>query len=169
MTDVNELRLKGFNPTQISKQLGISRAKVLEYLEQWSDWAQNQQDVLRRAAESLDSVHEHYNIIKKELWEVVEEAKMNGELAIRSSTLKSLASIEKDHANLFQQAGLNDSAALAAELAERERREKIIEGVLRDIVLKCNHCRIEVSKRLSELNGRSEVIDVTPRQREITE
>lgn len=168
MNKVVELKLQGWTVPQIVKETSLTRVKVLNHLDEWHKWAQQQQDVMGRAREMLASVDQHYDMIMKELWEVHKGAKDNGDNGISVNALKTLAGIEKDRANLFQQAGLNDQSMLADEIRENERKHEELIKILRDVVYKCPVCKTEVAERIAHVTGKAEamqsetIIDVNP-------
>lgn len=158
MMTIVQLKLKGHSVPQIVKITGFTRGRVLDHLDEYAKWAKEQQDVMGRAREMLASVDEHYNMIIKDLWDTVEDAKSNGENGIRVQALKTLAGTEKDRAAMFQQAGLNDQSLLADEMRETERKHDVLIKILREVSYKCPRCKVEVAKRLAEATGKSEVI-----------
>lgn len=160
MNRVVELKLKGWTVPQIVKETSIKRAEVLNHLDEWKKWALQEQDVMGRAREMLASVDQHYDIIMKDLWEVVEETKNSGDHGIRVNADKALAAIEKDRASLFQTAGMNDQSMLANEIRESERKQDLIIKILREVTRDCPRCKVKIAERISEVTGKSEVMEV---------
>jgi hypothetical protein len=51
---------------------------------------------------------------------------------------------------------------MAAQFMETERKQEVLVGILKDVTSGCNHCKVEVAKRLSEITNRvQEVIVVS--------
>jgi len=160
MTKVAEFFHKGFNPTQIAKETGLARKKVLDLIDDWKKWAQQDQDVMARARETLALVDTHYGMLIKELWETIEQADQNNNLVVKVNAIKALGEMEAKRAQIFQSAGLNDQGALAEDIAETQRRQQILGDTLREVTAQCPHCKIETRKRLALAFGRTEVIDI---------
>ena len=61
MNTVAEMTLKGYNPTEIAKELEIKRADVFRIVEEWKSYAQNDKSIQERAREALVASDQHYN------------------------------------------------------------------------------------------------------------
>lgn len=160
MNDVVAAHLKGDNPTQIAKSVGLKRAEVLEYIDEWRAIAQNSKTIQARASEAITSMDEHYNMIIRELWETMEQADMNNDLRTKAAVLKNLADIEGKRVDLLQKAGLLDNQEIGNEVVEMERKHEILIGILREVTSDCPHCKVEVARRLSRVTGQTETIVV---------
>lgn len=158
MQSVVDLMLRGKNATEISRELGITRAKVLDHIDSWRKYAVNDNDIKARAKETLARVNEHYQTIIKELWKQYQEADNNGQVREATGALKIIAQVEKDRAGLFQQAGITADDQLTEQLMETERKQEILMGILREI--DCVKCRPLIRSRLAEVTGQAEVIKV---------
>lgn len=152
--------LKGDNATGIAKATGLKRAQVIEYIDEWKQLAQNNKTIQSRAYEALTGMDEHYSMIIRELWGVVEEADMNNDLRTKSSVLKSLADIEGKRVDLLQKAGLLDTQQVGNEVIEMEKKHEILISILREVTSDCAHCKVEVARRLSRVTGQTEPIVV---------
>ena len=161
MNRVVELYIKGHNPTQIMRELKITRNAVLSYIEQWKQWIQKDQDVTKRARETLQIVDEHYAMIIREHWNTIRDADIAGNLAVKATLLKNVASLEETRAKLFHQVGLDDQHGLADDLAETQRRQELLMKILREVTADCSRCKFEVRTRLSEVNKQQEIVEVT--------
>lgn len=158
MNRVVEELLKGNNPTQIAKQLDMKRAEVLEVLDTWRGLIQSDQGIRERAKEALAGADQHYAMLIKRAWETVEQADINNQLNIKASALKLIADIEGKRIDMLQKAGLLENNEFATQMLETERKQEILTEILRDVTSKCNHCKIEVAKRLGEVTNKAEVI-----------
>ena len=49
-------------------------------------------------------------------------------------------------------------AKMADQIIETERKQAILVEILRDVTAKCENCKWEVAKRLSEVTGRVEQV-----------
>lgn len=152
--------LKGDNATAIARNTGLKRAQVIEYIDEWKQLAQNNKTIQSRAYEALTGMDEHYSMIIRELWGVLEEADMNNDLKTKNSVLKNLADIEGKRVDLLQKAGLLDNQQMGDEVVEMERKHEILISILREVTSDCPHCKVEVARRLSRVTGETETIVV---------
>lgn len=152
--------LKGDNATAIAKNTGLKRAQVIEYIDEWKQLAQNNKTIQSRAYEALTGMDEHYSMIIRELWGVLEEADMNNDLRTKTTVLKNLADIEGKRVDLLQKAGLLDTQQMGDEVIEMERKHEILITILREVTSDCPHCKVEVARRLSRVTGQTETIVV---------
>jgi hypothetical protein len=152
--------LKGDNATAIAKNTGLKRAQVIEYIDEWKQLAQNNKTIQSRAYEALTGMDEHYSMIIRELWGVLEEADMNNDLRTKTTVLKNLADIEGKRVDLLQKAGLLDTQQMGDEVIEMERKHEILITILREVTSDCPHCKVEVARRLSRVTGKAETIVV---------
>lgn len=160
MNQVVAAHLKGDNATAIARQTGLKRAQVLDYLDEWKSLAQSNKTIQARAQEALTGMDEHYSMIIRELWGVLEEADMNNDLKTKNSVLKNLADVEGKRVDLLQKAGLLDNQHIGEEVVEMERKHEILIGILREVTAECPHCKVEVARRLSRATGETETIVV---------
>lgn len=158
MNTVVEELLKGSNPTQIAKQLGMKRAEVLESLGTWRGLIQSDQGIRERAKEALAGADQHYAMLIKRAWETVEQADVNNQLNIKASALKLIADIESKRIDMLQKAGLLENNEVAAQILETERKQEILTDILKEVTSKCNHCKVEVAKRLGQVTNKVEVV-----------
>ncbi|AIW02597.1 hypothetical protein AXJ18_gp177 [Streptomyces phage Jay2Jay] len=160
MNTVVAAHLKGDNATAIARNTGMKRAQVIEYIEEWKGLAQNNKAIQARAQEALTGMDEHYNMIIRELWGVLEEADMNNDLKTKTTVLKNLADVEGKRVDLLQKAGLIEGQHMGDEVIEMERKHEILIGILREVTSECPHCKVEVARRLSRVTDKAETIVV---------
>lgn len=160
MNTVVAALLKGDNATAIARNTGLKRAQVLDYIDEWKALAQNNKTIQARAQEALVGMDEHYSMIIRELWGVLEEADMNNDLKTKTTALKSLADVEGKRVDLLQKAGLMDNQHIGDEVVEMERKHEILISILREVTSDCPHCKVEVARRLSKVTGETETIVV---------
>jgi hypothetical protein len=98
-------------------------------------------------------------MIIQRAWETVDQADANQQYNTKSSTLKMIADVEQKRIDMLQKAGLLENNEMSAQLLETERKQEILMNILKEVTSECNHCKVEVSKRLSEVTGRVEPID----------
>lgn len=160
MNKVVEQLLMGNNPTQISKQLDIPRKDVLELIDEWKSLVHNDQNARERAKEAVAGADQHYAMLIKEAWKTVDDADQAGQLNVKATTLKLIADIEAKRIAMLQQLGLLDNAELAGHLAETERKQDILVGILKDIASEYPQVRDEIMRRLSKISNRVEEVTV---------
>lgn len=160
MNKVVEELLKGGNPSQISKALGMKRAEVLELLDEWKSLIKSDNHVRERAKEALAGADQHYAMLIQRAWETVEQADQNAQYNIKAQSLKLIADIESKRIDMLQKAGLLEDNELADQLMENERKQEVLVGILKEVTSDCDHCKFEVAKRLSQVTGRLEAVDV---------
>lgn len=153
MNKVVEQMLMGNNPTQISKSLSMQRKEVLELIDEWKEIVRDDSSARERAKEAVAGADQHYAMLIKEAWKTVDDADQAGQLNVKSSTLKLIADIEAKRITMLQQLGLLDNAELANQLADTERKQDVLVGILKDVTATCPKCKLEVSKRLSQITG----------------
>ena len=160
MNKVVEELLKGGNPTTISRTLDMKRSEVLDLLDEWKVLIKSDNHVRERAKEALAGADQHYAMLIQRAWETVEQADQNSQYGTKASTLKLIADIESKRIDMLQKAGLLEDNELADQLMETERKQEVLVGILKEVTSDCDHCKFEVAKRLSQVTGRLEAIDV---------
>ena len=158
-TVVSEL-LKGNNPTQIAAITGFKRAEVVELVDEWKSVAHNDTAARERAKEAISGADQHYAMLIKEAWKTVEDADQAGQLNVKSGALKLIADIEGKRIGMLQEVGLLDNAELANQIAETERKQDILVKILKEVTASCPKCKMDVAKRLSQITGVVEPIEI---------
>ena len=160
MNRVIEEMLKGNNPTQIAKDLGLQRADVIKHIDLWRSLIKGDHGVTERASEALSAADQHYNMIIKEAWDTVKRAEDQDALNIKAQTLKLIADVEQKRIDMLQKAGVIEKNDMAESILETERKQEVLVGILRDVSSSCSTCKQEVAKRLSLVTNKVEVISV---------
>lgn len=160
MNKVVELSLKGYNPTQIAKELDIKRTEVLNLMDEWKLFAHEDKQIRERAKEAIVESDHHYAMLMKEAWKTVDDADGAGDLRSKTAALKLVADIQTKQMEMLQKAGLLDNAELGNQIAETEAKQEILVGILREVTSKCEHCRLEVATRLSRVTDKVEPVVV---------
>lgn len=156
---VSEL-LKGNSATQIASITGFSRKEVLEYIDEWKAVVHNDTSVRDRAKEALLGADQHYDMLIKEAWKTVEDADTQGQLSVKAGALKLIADIENKRISMLQSVGVLENNEMASQILETERKQEMLVGILKEVTSSCNHCKIEVAKRLSQITGVVEPIQI---------
>ena len=163
INDVVAEYLKGSNETEISKQLAIPRTRVVNYLNEWRGMIADNQAIRSRAHEALASADVHYNRLINKAYEVIEATEQmsgTGSLNTKNSSIKLIADMEAKRIDMLQKSGMLDNQELAQELAENERKQEVLEDILREVVGECNHCKSEVLRRLAQVADPDEAVVV---------
>ena len=156
MEEVNRVAaeyIKGFNETEISKELDIPRARVSTLLREWKNLASNSEAVRARAREALSGADQHYSKLIKQAYEVIDEASINSNLSAKTAAIKLILDIESKRIDMLQKAGLLENKELADQLLETERKQELLMKILTDVSGKCPTCKVQVLARLSNVSG----------------
>ena len=160
MNNVIEELLKGNNPTQIARNLGMTRANVLQHVESWKDITQNDNRIRERAKQAISGADQHYAMIINRAWETVDQADANNQLGNKTAALKLVADIEQKRMDMLHKAGILEDNEMATQMLETERKQEIIMNILKEVTSDCNHCKVEVARRLSQATNKVEEIRI---------
>ncbi len=160
MNKVVEELLKGNSPAQIVRSLGLTRVQVDNYIDAWKGFVHDNNAIRERAKEALAGADEHYNMLIKEAWTVVEEAGIASELSTKNAAIKLIADIEAKRIDMLNKAGVLENNSMADEILESERKQELLVSILRDVTSSCEHCKWEVAKRLQDITGQVESVVV---------
>ena len=158
MNKVVEELLKGNSPTQIANSTGFKRAEVVELIDEWKEVVHNDVSLRGRAKEAISGADQHYAMLIKEAWKTVDDADQAGQLNVKATILKLISDIEQKRIAMLQQLGLLDNAELASHLAETERKQDILIGILKDISAEYPQVRNEIMRRLSQISNQVEEV-----------
>jgi len=160
MNKVVEKYLQGEDPTTISKELSLSRQKVVAHLNQWKAMAADNAAIRARAKEALVAADTHYNFLINKAYEVIDEATTIGNLGAKNAGIKLVLDIESKRIDMLQKAGLLENKELAEEMLEIERKQDVLKEILKDIAAEHPEIRDKIMRRLSEVARKGEVITV---------
>ena len=152
--------LEGNDPTKISKELGLSRQKVVSYLDEWKVMASNNAAIRERAREALVAADTHYNKLISQTYEVIDDATTQANLSAKTTAIKLVLDIESRRIDMLQKAGLLENKELAEEMLEIENRQDILMNILKDIAAEHPEVRDKIMRRLSEASRKNETITV---------
>lgn len=153
MNNVVEQLLKGNSATQIAQLTGYKRAEVLDLIGEWKSVVHNDTNIRDRAKEALLGADQHYDMLIKSLWKTVEDADMQGQLGIKAGALKSIADIENKRIAMLQSVGVLENNEMASAIAETERKQELLVNILKEVTSTCPKCKLDVSRRLSQITG----------------
>lgn len=158
MNLVVEELLKGSTPTQIATSTGMKRAEVVVLIDEWKSIVHNDSSSRDRAKEAISGADQHYAMLIKEAWKTVEDADTQGALAVKSGALKLIADIETKRIAMLQSVGILENTEIAAQIAETEKKQEILVGILKEVTSSCPKCKMDVAKRLSQITGVVEAV-----------
>jgi len=153
MNKVVEELLKGNSATQIATITGFSRKEVVEFIDEWKTVVHNDSNIRDRAREAISGADQHYAMLIKEAWKTVEDADQSGQLNIKANALKLISDIETKRIGMLQSVGILENNELASQIADTERKQDILVGILKEVTASCPKCKMEVAKRLSQITG----------------
>ena len=153
MNKVVEELLKGNSPTQIANSTGFKRAEVVELIDEWKEVVHNDVSLKGRAKEAISGADQHYAMLIKEAWKTVEDADTQGQLNVKAGALKLIADIETKRITMLQAVGVLENNEIASQIAETERKQEILVGILKEVTAGCPKCKLDVAKRLSQITG----------------
>ena len=153
MNRVVEELLKGSSATQIATITGLQRKEVIEFIDEWKSVVHNDINIRDRAREALAGADQHYDMLIKEAWKTVEDADQSGQLSVKSGVLKLIADIETKRIGMLQSVGVLENTEIASQVAEAERKQDILVGILKEVTSSCPKCKLDVAKRLSQITG----------------
>ena len=160
MNRVVEKYLQGEEPTQISKELSLSRQKVVAHISQWRSMASDNAAIRARAKEALVGADTHYTKLISKAYEVIDDATTVANLGAKTAGIKLVMDLEKTRIDMLQKAGLLENKELAEEMLEIERKQDILVSILRDIASEYPQVRDEIMRRLSQISKEQEVITI---------
>jgi uncharacterized protein with PIN domain len=153
MNKVVEELLKGNSATQIATLTGFSRKEVVEFIDEWKSVVHNDNSIRDRAKEAISGADQHYAMLIKEAWKTVEDADQSGQLNIKANALKLISDIETKRIGMLQSVGVLENNEIASQIAETERKQDVLVGILKEVTASCPKCKLEVAKRLSQITG----------------
>jgi hypothetical protein len=153
--------LKGSTPSSVAKKFELTRVQVENHVTTWKSMVQDNKAIRERAKEALAGADEHYSMLIKEAWDVVEEAGVAAELNTKNAALKLIADIEAKRIDMLNKAGVLEDNSVADQIIESEKKQQILVEILRDVTSSCDKCKWEVSRRLQEVTGQVEAVVIS--------
>jgi acetylglutamate kinase len=96
----------------------------------------------------------------REAHDLAKEAKMQGQLGVQATAIKLAGDMQAKKVTMLQDVGLLENNELASQISDTERKQEILVKILKEVSASCPKCKIEVSKRLSQINGVAEPIEI---------
>jgi hypothetical protein len=166
MEPIVELLVKGLKPGEIARKTGLTIPEVNRVINEWRALASDDRAVRERAKQVVAGADAHFGDLIKEAYTVLEgaddEMQNSGTtaalLAQKTGAIKLISDLEVKRFNMLRDLGVLTNQEEAESYAKMEEDHQILEGILRDVVFKCDHCKMEVARRLSQITGRPEVV-----------
>lgn len=134
MNEVMEMFMTGVsNPTKIAAKLGMKRADVVVFINEWKATIANNTDLQAKARETVVASTQHYDKILEHLWNAAKEAEDNGDYKAHAVALKTIADVDAKRIEFLQKAGLYDDAHMGDKLAEVEEQVAAIKKLLQKV------------------------------------
>lgn len=153
---VNEFLKGNTDAGKIAKITGFTRKDVVEYLNEWRGVVQSDRQVQMRAREALGAADQHYSMLIKEAWGVIEEATTTSNLAQKTAAIKLVADIQQKQIDMLQKAGVLENNEMADKILETEEKQQILAGIIKEVVSECSVCKPKVMARLSDVTDKAE-------------
>lgn len=153
---VNEFLKGNTDAGKIAKITGFTRKDVVEYLNEWRGVVQSDRQVQMRAREALGAADQHYSMLIKEAWDVIEEATTTSNLAQKTAAIKLVADIQQKQIDMLQKAGVLENNEMADKILETEEKQQILAGIIKEVVSECSVCKPKVMARLSDVTDKAE-------------
>ena len=158
MNQVVELYLEGKNETQIGKALSMKRVEVMEYVEEFKEIARSDDALRDRMREVPHEFDIQQGRVISEMWELTRDPATDNKT--KAGILKNIADVTAKRVEVLQKSGLLSDSILGDEMAAQEEKIEAVMAILREVSAKCDHCKIEVAKRLARIENKAEPIVV---------
>lgn len=139
------------NPTAIAKQLHLSRAEVLKYIDEYKAIIRDDPEVKARAKESLYEADRAVADVQKENWDLLNAPGIDTKT--KATVLKNISDIEFKKVETWQKAGLYDDAALGDEIAQMEEKAEAIKQLLKEVAHTFPAAREMIQRGLGRIFG----------------
>ena len=160
MDEVASRILKGHSELKIARDMGIKRVEVLNYADLWRKQMANDSDSRDMARDYLNQMVQNTNTLIFKANAVLDELEaldFNDKIANQKiAALKTIHEFDRTRVDLLQKAGLLEGAELGDELAEMEKKQKILIDILRNDL--CPECQKTVARRLQQVTDTVEAV-----------
>jgi hypothetical protein len=162
MYEVARCFMTGKTVKETAEKLGISTSEVHYLQGQWTKHMQKMaagnMDLHNRLMAILMEVSEHYKLLEREAWAVIEEERKGGDNRVAVSAIKAQAGILKDKTDMFAKMGMQQNSELMLRLRQAEEAQEVLVDILKEVL--CGGCRPIVMRRLQEVTPEAEVLEV---------
>lgn len=158
MDKVMEMYFRSVNPTQIARELGMKRADVLRYIEDFKTYALSSGVLSDRAAEVVHQADNHFSQIITRAHRIADDAKANGELKNEVSALTLAGSTEDKRVKMLKDAGVMENLELANQVAETEEKAEAIAKLIINITEEFPETKEYILRKLGPIMGQTYAI-----------
>lgn len=152
------MHVKGSSIGEIQKRTGLRRDQVDQHLKEFKDYASQDKAIRTRAKGIVLELDTHYGMIISDAYDSVEELKLKDDPRNVLAGLKIIADIEAKRMELLSKAGLLAENGLGDQIAESERKQEVLVGILRGIAKKYPEIAKEIGTELSKISDDVEAI-----------
>lgn len=150
--------VKGSTLNEIQRMTGLTRAQVDHHLAEFKNYASQDKAIRTRAKGIVLELDTHYGMIISDAYDSIEELKLKDDPKSVLSGLKIVADIEAKRMELLSKAGLLAENTIGDQIAESERKQEVLVGILRGIAKKHPEIAREIGQELSKVTGDIEAI-----------
>lgn len=153
-----KMHVKGVPIGDIQKATGLPRKQVEEHLAGFKKYAAQDKVIRERARGIVLELDTHYGMIIQDAYDAIEELKLKDDTKSVLSGLKIVADIEAKRMELLAKAGLLADNTMGDQIAESERKQEILVGILKGIAAKHPEIAREIAMELSKVSNEVEPI-----------
>lgn len=150
--------VKGASLTEIQKMTGLSKQQVDHHLAEFKDYASQDKAIRTRAKGIVLELDTHYGMIISDAYDSIEELKIKDDPKAVLTGLKIVADIEAKRMELLAKAGLLADNTIGDQIAESERKQEVLVGILRSVAKKHPEIAREIGFELAKVTGEIEAI-----------
>lgn len=150
--------VKGLNVSNIQLETGLTRKQIEHHLAEFKEYASQDKAIRTRAKGIVLELDTHYGMIIADAYDSIEELKFKGDPKAVLAGLKIVADIEAKRMELLAKAGLLADNTIGDQIAESERKQEILVGILRRISKKHPEIAKEIGAELAKVTGEVESI-----------
>jgi predicted transcriptional regulator len=167
---VGELHLKGYRPSEIAREVGLSPAQTKHYIEQYKEVVRKRveqdPDFLDRIQEHTVEALDHMDMLIKETWATYESAKTEDMINQQINLLKVAGDLAEKRAKLLQLMGAKVDSGMNSRMQKAEQVNDLVARVIKDVVSHCDDCRVRAQVMLAEafsmMGNEEEAADMEP-------
>lgn len=154
--EVVSLYARAYKIVDIVKKTQLSKTVVEQMLAEYREYALQDRSIREKAREAILTTREHYDDIIRQMYDAVEQADLNDDYKARMSGLKAIGDLENQRISFMQKAGMLVENEIGEQIAETERKQKILIDILKTIARKHPAVGAEIQSMLSEVTGQVE-------------
>jgi len=162
--EAGRLFLKGKNPTEIARDLGITKREanvaIADFRGLLKRNAESALEVRDRLMEILYESDEAFRMVIDEAWNTAGQADINGQYGTKVQALKLVESATKNRAEMMQKSGMSQDSEVIDHINDVEEKQALIIQLLKDIKNEYPEAAEMIATRLSRIQSEVEVIEI---------